>query len=112
MSKRKFKKGPQITSLDRLAAVDMAIVAGKTYLNGWIISWPVRMAQGYIRSGLAYEAVKLTNEEYYEGRSQKSLMQQFREAVCFDCPKPSSWQCNNSSCDAAYQIWLKKDVAL
>lgn len=63
MSKRMFKKGAAVTSLDELFKHDYFIVCGKTLCAGWCRSWQVQMAQDYIRHGVIFVAERITNEE-------------------------------------------------
>ncbi len=44
MSKRKYRRGPHILSLDELARQDMVMWWDKPTPHGWFMSWQFRMA--------------------------------------------------------------------
>ena len=57
MSKRKYRKGPPITSLDELARQDFVCWWDKPTHNGWFMSWQFRMAENGIRHGAVFYAM-------------------------------------------------------
>lgn len=58
MSKRMYKKGKRIESIDEFFQHERFIVNGKVYHYGWCMGWPMRLAKIYIDSGLAFVAEK------------------------------------------------------
>jgi hypothetical protein len=81
MYKRKLKKGELISSLDKLAECDWIIIHDRPYNKGWFRAWQLNVALRYISKSIVYEGVRLTNNEYYEGLTEKQLMQKFREEM-------------------------------
>ena len=57
-SRSKYVKGKQIRSLDVLAIQSVVFVNGKVFSQGWVSSWPVRLALNYLDHGLVYQAVR------------------------------------------------------
>lgn len=70
MSKRKYRRGPRICSLDELVRQDMVFWVGKPTHKGWFISWQLRMAANSIgNNGVIFYAMpagatsRFTDEE-------------------------------------------------
>ena len=70
MSKRKYRRGPRICSLDELVRQEMVFWVDKPTHKGWFISWQLRMAANSIgKSGVVYYAMpdgvisRFTDEE-------------------------------------------------
>ena len=65
MSKRKYQKGKQVTSLDEFFEHDFFIVGitEKTYSAGWCRSWQLQTARMYVKNGYAYVAEPITKME-------------------------------------------------
>lgn len=67
MSKRKYKQGKPITSLDEFFEHDWFMVGGhgfsylKTYHAGWCRSWQLQIAKRYIDAGAVYVAEPIEN---------------------------------------------------
>lgn len=58
MSKRKWRRGPHITSLDELARQEMVYWMDKPTSKGWFWSWQFRMAMNAIgRKGIIFYAM-------------------------------------------------------
>lgn len=51
MSKRKWRRGPLITSLDELARQEVVFWWEKAQPKGWFLSWQFRMASQAIKNG-------------------------------------------------------------
>lgn len=89
MSKRKFKKGAQVKSLDELFQHEYFIVNGKTTHCGWCRAWQLGTARRYIERGCIHVAVKLTNGEYYSGKSDDDIKDMLENGLCEGyCPLP------------------------
>lgn len=58
MSKRKYRKGDKITSLDELVKQEFIYFFDKITHNGWFMSWQFRLAKMYIDRGFLYYAIK------------------------------------------------------
>lgn len=75
MSKRKYKKGELVTSLDDLFRSDWFIVCygnnQKTQHAGWLTSMQARCLYNYIASKMIYFAVPIENEKENENRRRK-----------------------------------------
>lgn len=63
MSKRKYRKGGKITSLDELDKQEFVYFFDKITHHGWFGSWQISLAKRYIDKGLLYYAVKNGGEE-------------------------------------------------
>lgn len=122
MSKRKFKKGAPVTSLDELFKHDHFIAGGKTFCAGWCRSWQMQMAQNFIKHGSLFVAERLTNEEFYAGKSDEQLAAIVgEEQLCDYCPIPDELKgvhcyggepvmCEGSRCDEALEAWKEEYV--
>ena len=51
MSKRKYRKGPPIFSLDELVRQEIVFWINKPTHNGWFMSWQLRMTANAMRKG-------------------------------------------------------------
>ena len=58
MGKRKYKKGGPITSLEELAKQDFVYFFDKIQPKGWFKSWQIRYAEGQIKLGRIFYAIK------------------------------------------------------
>ena len=65
--KRKYRPGEKITSLDELEKQEFIYCNGKIMNNGWFMSWPFRLANGYMKNGMLRYAVKNDMEEQNNG---------------------------------------------
>ncbi len=61
MSKRKFKKGAQVRSLDEFFLHEYFIVNGKTQHSGWCRAWQLGLARLYIERGAVFVAEPITD---------------------------------------------------
>ena len=59
MSKRKYRKGDQITSLDELAKQELVYFFDKITHRGWFMSWQFRSLANYIERGCLYYAERI-----------------------------------------------------
>lgn len=57
MSKARYRKGKQITSLDELATKKFVYVHNRINHIGWCLSWQLRLAKQYVDAGVVWEAV-------------------------------------------------------
>lgn len=58
MSKRKWRRGPKILSLDELVRQDVVFWSDKPQPRGWFMSWQFRMAADAIgKSGVIFYAL-------------------------------------------------------
>lgn len=121
MSKRKFKKGAPVTSLDDFMKSPYFIVNGKTFCAGWCRGWQLNMANGYINRGVAFIAERLTNEEFYEGKTDEQMKDMLGERLCDFCPLPEERRgvhcyggqpvmCEGSRCGEALESWKEEYV--
>ena len=90
MGKRKFKKGTQVVNVAEFLEHEWFIVNGKTYHKGWCMSWPLKLSQIYVDRGVAYIAKRLTNGEYYSGKTDEELREIAGENLCKSCLMTSS----------------------
>lgn len=126
MNKRKFKKGQQIVSVAEFLEHEWFIVNGKTYHRGWCMSWSLSLAQLYVDRGVAYVAVRLTNREYYIGKSDDELIEKAGDDLCANCPMTAALrntllyavkpiECvkgEKPRCKEALEAWKSKKVGL
>lgn len=129
MSRRKFKKGQMITTLDELLKHQHFIVrygaksTERTVHAGFILSWNLRMAQQFIKSERIWVAERLTNEEFYAGKTEKELRELAgEEALCeIYCPLTDELKgvhcyggapvmCEGSHCGEALEAWLEECI--
>ena len=122
MSKRKFKKGRKVETLDDFIRNEWFIVCGKTYHSGWCRSWSIQLALRYINRGVAFIAERLTNEEYYSGKTDEQLVEIIgEERLCNFCPLPEEQKgvhcyggnpvmCEGTHCDKALSVWKEEYV--
>ncbi len=59
MSKRKYRKGDKITSLDEVAKQEFVYFYDKITHCGWFGSWQLRLAAKYIEQGCLYYAERI-----------------------------------------------------
>ena len=62
MSKRKYRKGEKIASLDELAKQEFVYFFDKITHRGWFKSWQFSLAERYIARGCLYYAIKNEGE--------------------------------------------------
>lgn len=122
MSKRKFKKGAQVRSLDEFFLHEYFIVNGKTQHCGWCRAWQLGLARHYIERGAVFVAVRLTNGEYYSGKSDDEIQSMLDTALCnIYCPLPDHLKgvhcyggepvmCEGSHCREALEAWKEEEV--
>lgn len=116
MSKRKFKRGKLITSLDELFEHEYFIDAwnNKTFHYQWCISWSVRMARQTIDRGRFFVAERLKNGEYYSGKNNEQIQKKLGDKLCDYCPLPicgcKPAMCNVTHCNEAIKNWKEDEV--
>ena len=113
MRRKKLRQGAMITSLDQLARCDWIIVHGKPYNRGWVQSWQLRMAKGYVDSGRAYEGIRLTNGQYYPTLTDEQIKSRFcdelrRHSPCANCELHND--CREPHCWKAIEAWKEAEV--
>lgn len=108
MSKRKFRKGDIVKSLDDFLKHEYFIVNGKTFCAGWCRSWPITLAQEYIRRGLAYVAVRLTNGEYHANMTDEQIKDMLDVELCAYCPLDDKRNCDGICCNEAIDAWKEE----
>lgn len=122
MSKRKFKPGEPVKSLDDFMKHEWFIVNGKTYHRGWVLSWQLGTAQRYVERGMAYVAQPLTNGEFYAGKTDEQIQDMIGEDLCeLYCPLPEEVRgvhcyggepvmCEGAHCAEAIEAWKEEGV--
>ena len=55
--KNKFKRGDIITSLDELASQEWIYIFDQIVYNGWFMSLPFKLPQGFLQRGILYYAL-------------------------------------------------------
>ena len=121
MSKRKYKKGKLVTSLDEFFQHECFIVNGKTQHRGWCQAWQLGLARLYIERGVVYVAERLTNGEYYSGISAEEIANMLDDKLCNYCPLPEESRgvhcyggepvmCEGSHCAEAMEAWMEEEV--
>lgn len=127
MSKRKFKKGKQVSSLDELFEHQHFVVQygprspERTVHAGFILSWQVRMAQLFISDKRIWVADRLTNGEFYDGKTDEEMKEIVGEETLCDlyCPLPDYLKgvhcyggepvmCEGSHCDKDLEAWKEE----
>lgn len=123
MSKRKFKQGKLVTSLDELFEHEyfIDVWCNKIFHCGWCTSWQVCMARRMIDGGRIFVAERLKNREYYSGKSDEQILEMLDDELCDYCPLPDDIKglhcyggepimCNGSHCDEAIKNWKEDEV--
>lgn len=112
MNKRKFKKGQQIVSVAEFLEHEWFIVNGKTYHKGWCMSWSLKLAQLYVDRGVAYIAERLTNGEYYAGKTDDQLQEMLDTELCNYCEgkRKVIGSCDGAYCGEAIKVWKEEEV--
>lgn len=126
MSKRKFKKGPRVDSVAELLEHDWFIVdfgpkTAKTVHTGFLRSWQLQTCEKFIDAERIYIAVRLTNEEYYAGKTDSQLAEMLDEDICNYCPLPEELKgvhcyggepvmCEGRCCKEALEAWKEEYV--
>lgn len=62
MSKRLYKKGEKITSLDELMTQEFVYMRHKITHKGWFSSWQIRWMKNWIDLGWVYKAEKIEGD--------------------------------------------------
>ena len=129
MSKRKFKKGKLVTSLDELFKHQNFIVQyggatspERTVHLGFVQNWQVRAAKLFIARKQVWVAEQLTNGEFYSGMTDGDITDKFGEELCTYCPITEEqrgvhiyggqpWCCADSgACEKALEAWKEAPV--
>lgn len=129
MSKRKFKKGKLVTSIDEFFEHQNFIVQyggftspERTVHFEFAQSWSVRTANLFIRAKRVWVAERLTNGEFYSNMSDGDITDKFGEELCAYCPIQEDqrgvhnyggqpWYCADSgSCEEALEAWKEAPV--
>ena len=63
MSKRRYRPGPKITSLNELSEQEFVNWGGKITPRGWFMSWQILMAYQAINRGFIRQAIKIESED-------------------------------------------------
>ena len=63
MSKRKYRPGRQIHTLDELVNQDLVYFGKKITPSGWFMSWQLRLTTDYLNRGWIRSAVKIEDEK-------------------------------------------------
>lgn len=124
MKKRKFKKGKQVSRLDELLEHQHFIVRygprspERTVHAGFILSWQVRTAQLLISDKQIWVADRLTNGEFYDGKTDEEMKEIVgEETLCgIYCPLPDHLKgvhcyggqpvmCEGARCGEALASW-------
>lgn len=63
MSKRKYKPGPPIRTLDELAKQDFIYFFGRILPRGWFMNWQLRLTTDCLNRGWIRSAVKIENKK-------------------------------------------------
>lgn len=63
MSRRKYRPGPKITSLNELMEQDFVYWGNKITPKGWFQNWYLCMANRAIKNGSIRQAIKIESED-------------------------------------------------
>lgn len=63
VSKRKYRPGPPISTLDELVKQDFIYFFGRIMPHGWFMNWQLRLTTDYLNNGLIRSAVKIEDEQ-------------------------------------------------
>lgn len=62
-SRRKYRPGPKITSLNELMEQDFVYWGNKITPKGWFQNWQLHMANMVVRAGYIRQAIKIESEK-------------------------------------------------
>ena len=125
MSKRKFKQGVMVKSLDDLLKYEWFIVhfgtKTKTMHQKVLACWRLHTCELFVKAGHVYVAERLTNGEFYAGKTDEQLEKMLEDDLCCYCPIPPEYQgvhcyggepvmCEGSRCDEALEAWKEEEV--
>ncbi len=127
MTKRKYKQGAQIISVAELLEHEWFIVhfgadVVKTLHKSFIGSWQLHTCEQFVDAGRVYIAERLTNGEFYAGKTDKQIQEMLEENLCeVYCPLPEELRgvhcyggepvmCEGSHCDEAIEAWKEEYV--
>jgi hypothetical protein len=116
--RRKFKQGEQITSVAQILEHDWFIVhfgpvTAKTVNREVLKSWQLRTCEMFVDRGSVYIAERMTNGEYYEGKTDEELIEMLGMKLCNEyCAyiRHRLGSCEVIGCDKALQEWKKELV--
>lgn len=63
MSKRKYRKGGRISTLEELMRQDVVIVNRKTTVKAWFEQWKLFMAVELLERGMIFQAIPYEEEK-------------------------------------------------
>jgi len=127
MSKRKYRKGKVVTSLDTLFEHQYFIVRygggthEKTHQASWLRAWQTQMAHNFIKQGAVFVADLLTNGEYYSNKTDDQLADMLDDNLCNYCPLPDGSKgvhcygghpvmCEGCCCGDALERWKEEEI--
>ncbi len=127
MAKRKYKKGAQVISVAELLEHEWFIVhfgpnVVKTLHKSFIASWQLRTCELFVDAGQIYIAERLTNGEFYAGKTDEQIQNMIGDDLCeLYCPLPEEVRgvhcyggepvmCEGSHCDEAIEAWKEEYV--
>jgi len=124
--KRKFRKGNPITSIDEIfqheyLIVEYGIGRRRTVHVQFLLSQQFRTVKSFVDNGRVFAALRLTNGEFYEGKSDEWLKEKLEDCLCDYCPLPDEAKgvhcyggqpvmCEGSHCVEALEVWKEELV--
>lgn len=116
-TKRKFRPGALVKSIDEIFKHDYFMIANgekgwKTVHNSILRSWQVNFCNAHIGRGYVRIAERLTNGEYYAGKTDDELIEMFVPDICERCDgvKTVIGSCEGKWCDQALNAWKEEYV--
>lgn len=114
--KRKFKAGPIIQNLEEVFQHNYFMMwqgsRWKTIHCGFVRAWQVNFCHQQVQRGFLRVAERMTNAEYYEGKTDDELLDMLETDVCEFCEgkKTVIGACEGQWCDQALAAWKEAAV--
>ena len=115
-TKRKFRPGALVKSTDELFEHDYFMIRQgskwKTVHKAFVLSWQMQFCFNHIQRGYLRVAERLTNGEYYAGKTDDELIEMLVPDICERCDgvKTVIGSCDGMWCDETLQAWKEELV--
>ena len=115
-TKRKFRLGALVKSTDELFEHDYFMIRQgskwKTVHKAFVWSWQIQFCFNQIQRGYLRVAERLTNGEYYAGKTDDELIEMLVPDICERCDgvKTVIGSCDGRWCDETLQAWKEELV--
>ena len=115
-AKRKFRVGPVVHNREEVFQHDYFMIRQgnkwKTVHRAFVLSWQMQFCFNHIQRGYLRVAERLTNGEYYAGKTDDELIEMLVPDICERCDgvKTVIGSCDGRWCDETLQEWKDEPV--